>query len=56
MSWLFLLKRYSCTTVIDFADGLVERVVLLGAPVAIQGENWGAARKVSIKLLDETKI
>ncbi|PWA49608.1 alpha/Beta hydrolase fold protein [Artemisia annua] len=26
-------------------DGLVERVVLLGAPVAIQGENWGAARK-----------
>lgn len=27
-------------------DGLVERVVLLGAPVAIQGENWGAVRKV----------
>ncbi|KAJ9540832.1 hypothetical protein OSB04_027338 [Centaurea solstitialis] len=27
-------------------DGLVERVVLLGAPVAIKGENWGAVRKV----------
>nr|KAJ0221977.1 hypothetical protein LSAT_V11C200078080 [Lactuca sativa] len=27
-------------------DGLVERVVLLGAPVSIQGENWGAVRKV----------
>ncbi|KAK1410462.1 hypothetical protein QVD17_36999 [Tagetes erecta] len=27
-------------------DGIVERVVLLGAPVAIQGENWGAVRKV----------
>ncbi|KAI3747722.1 hypothetical protein L6452_10328 [Arctium lappa] len=27
-------------------DGIVERVVLLGAPVAINGENWGAVRKV----------
>ncbi|KAK9062035.1 hypothetical protein SSX86_019219 [Deinandra increscens subsp. villosa] len=27
-------------------DGIVERVVLLGAPVAIKGENWGAVRKV----------
>ncbi|KAJ0464106.1 putative alpha/Beta hydrolase [Helianthus annuus] len=27
-------------------DGIVERVVLLGTPVAIQGENWGAVRKV----------
>ncbi|KAL4577692.1 hypothetical protein LXL04_013803 [Taraxacum kok-saghyz] len=27
-------------------DGLVERVVLLGAPISIQGENWGAVRKV----------
>ncbi|XP_071735305.1 uncharacterized protein [Rutidosis leptorrhynchoides] len=27
-------------------DGIVERVVLLGAPIAIQGENWGAVRKV----------
>nr|XP_043632820.1 transmembrane and coiled-coil domain-containing protein 4-like [Erigeron canadensis] len=27
-------------------DGLVERVVLLGAPIAVQGENWGAVRKV----------
>ncbi|KAI3519188.1 hypothetical protein L1887_08215 [Cichorium endivia] len=27
-------------------DGIVERVVLLGAPVSIQGENWGAVRKV----------
>ncbi|KAI3722848.1 hypothetical protein L2E82_33979 [Cichorium intybus] len=27
-------------------DGIVERVVLLGAPVSIQGENWGSVRKV----------
>ncbi|XP_076916491.1 transmembrane and coiled-coil domain-containing protein STS1-like [Bidens hawaiensis] len=27
-------------------DGIVERVVLLGAPVAIKGEDWGAVRKV----------
>ncbi|KAD7479196.1 hypothetical protein E3N88_02332 [Mikania micrantha] len=27
-------------------DGIVERVVLLGAPVSIQGENWGTVRKV----------
>ncbi|KAL2246511.1 UNVERIFIED_CONTAM: Transmembrane and coiled-coil domain-containing protein 4 [Sesamum indicum] len=26
--------------------GIVERVVLLGAPVAIEDENWGATRKV----------
>ncbi|XP_076935125.1 transmembrane and coiled-coil domain-containing protein STS1-like [Bidens hawaiensis] len=27
-------------------DGIVERVVLLGAPVAIKGEDWGDVRKV----------
>lgn len=27
-------------------DGIVERVVLLGAPIAIRDENWGAVRKV----------
>ncbi|KAI4316884.1 hypothetical protein L6164_024818 [Bauhinia variegata] len=26
--------------------GLVERVVILGAPISIKGENWGAARKM----------
>ncbi|CAN1225998.1 Uncharacterized membrane protein F35D11.3 [Linum perenne] len=30
------------------AAEVVERVVLLGAPVAIKNENWGAARKVII--------
>ncbi|KVI08785.1 Protein of unknown function DUF726, partial [Cynara cardunculus var. scolymus] len=32
-------------------DGIVERVVLLGAPVAINGENWGAVRKIDKCLL-----
>lgn len=27
-------------------EGLVERVVLLGAPVSVKGERWEAARKV----------
>ena len=29
-----------------FVAGLVERVVLLGAPVSIKDENWEEARKV----------
>ena len=29
-----------------FVAGLVERVVLLGAPVSIKDENWDEARKV----------
>lgn len=29
-----------------FLEGLVERVVLLGAPVSVQGEHWESARKV----------
>jgi hypothetical protein len=29
-----------------FVAGLVERVVLLGAPVSIKDENWEDARKV----------
>lgn len=28
------------------AAGLVERVVLLGAPISIKDENWEVARKV----------
>lgn len=30
--------------------GLVERVVLLGAPISIKDENWKAARKVILFL------
>lgn len=30
------------------AAELVERVVLLGAPIAIKDENWEAARKVFV--------
>jgi hypothetical protein len=32
------------------AAELVERVVLLGAPIAIKDENWEAARKVERNL------
>ena len=28
------------------AEGLVERVVLLGAPISVNGENWDSVRKV----------
>lgn len=49
--------QYQCTTCLlnffawveykfGFLEGLVERVVLLGAPVSVQGEHWEAARKV----------
>jgi len=33
------------------AAELVERVVLLGAPIAIKDENWEAARKVEEDLI-----
>lgn len=29
-----------------FAAGIVERVVLLGAPISIKDQNWEAVRKV----------
>ena len=40
----YQLKAY--VDVLNMAANLVERVVLLGAPVPIKGENWEAARKV----------
>ncbi|KAK7275245.1 hypothetical protein RIF29_16354 [Crotalaria pallida] len=38
----FILKKKPCK---KFSAELVERVVLLGAPIAIMDENWEAARK-----------
>jgi len=32
--------------VLSYAAGIVERVVLLGAPISIADENWATARKV----------
>ena len=37
-------KIFSCILI----AGLVERVVLLGAPIAIKNMNWEAARKVVV--------
>lgn len=39
-----------------FTAGLVERVVLLGAPVPILNENWEAARKVVTCFLKPTGL
>jgi len=32
--------------VLSYAAGIVERVVLLGAPISMSDENWEAVRKV----------
>jgi hypothetical protein len=32
--------------VMDRTEGIVERAVLIGAPVSVQGEMWELARKV----------
>lgn len=50
-------KHYLCSSclacsndpdvlLLNLAAGLVERVVLLGAPIPIKDESWEAARKV----------
>lgn len=50
VSFVFLDGLDCCLSDVLFcymsAAGLVERVVLLGAPISIKDENWEVARKV----------
>ena len=40
-------SQYSANMfVMDRTEGIVERAVLIGAPVSVQGEMWESARKV----------
>jgi hypothetical protein len=45
ISFIFIV-RYRFTHLFLETEGLVERVVLLGAPVSVKGEQWEPARKV----------
>lgn len=46
----YLCDFLACTNdpdvLLNWAAGIVERVVLLGAPIGIKDESWEAARKV----------
>ncbi|KAF5198284.1 transmembrane and coiled-coil domain-containing protein 4-like [Thalictrum thalictroides] len=41
-----IFKCLQCLAQMEDNVGIVERVVLLGAPISIADENWGSARKV----------
>ncbi|KAL5706613.1 hypothetical protein ACHQM5_024758 [Ranunculus cassubicifolius] len=41
-----IFKCLQCLSEMENNDGIVERVILLGAPISIQDESWGTARKM----------
>lgn len=53
-SFLFVCSCSSCCSIgkpdkdNSFAEGLIEKVVLLGAPISSKGDEWESARKVFI--------